>query len=219
MITVGPSVLALDYANIQSELKRAEKAGADFWHVDIMDGHFVPNLTIGPGMVRTINNISQLPIHVHLMIDNPQDFVEPFIQAEADIISFHIEAVANDVNRSKEIIESIKKKGIRPAIAINPPTSLGKIEPLLDLVDWVLVMTVNPGFGGQEFISDVVEKIRALRKIYKADIEIDGGINDRTGRIVVEAGANILAAGTYIFKAQDMPAAIRSLKDADKGHS
>lgn len=216
MIKVGPSVLACDFGNLSGEVKRAEKAGADFLHVDIMDGNFVPNITIGSDIVSKIDKASNLPIHAHLMIANPSDFIEVFSKAGSDIISFHIEAVKYDIEKSKKIINMIKRLGKRPAVAINPPTPLKKIIPLLEYLDWVLVMTVNPGFGGQKFMQSVLPKIKSLREIYKKDIEIDGGINDENAKLVVGEGANILAAGTFIFKAENMSKAIRSLKHVQK---
>lgn len=214
MIKVGPSVLAADYGNLARDVKRAEQAGSDFLHVDVMDGNFVPNITVGPLVVSSIDKVCNLPIHSHLMIAKPENFIEAFAKVGSDIISFHIEAVNYDIKKSKRIIQLIKCQGRKPAIAINPPTPLKKIIPLLNLVDWVLIMTVNPGFGGQKFIEGTIPKIRALRKIYRKDIEIDGGINDKNAKLVVEAGANILAAGTFVFKARNMSEAIRSLRDA-----
>lgn len=216
MILVGPSLLSADFSNLQRDIKRVEKAGVNFLHIDIMDGHFVPNITIGPCVVEKIRKVTDLDLHIHLMIENPKGYIKPFADAGADIISFHIEAVGYDVKKSKAIIQQIKRCKKRAAIAINPPTPLRKIVPLLKHVDWILVMTVNPGFGGQKFIESVVPKIKALRNIYSKDIEVDGGVNSQTAKQVVSAGANILAAGNYIFKAKNIHQAVRSLRNAEK---
>jgi ribulose-phosphate 3-epimerase len=211
-IFVAPSILSADFSRLASEIHQVEKAGADFLHVDVMDGHFVPNITIGPVVLKDIRKVTSLPLDAHLMIENPGKFIAPFVKAGSNMITVHIETV------NKEELLKIKKEldasGVKLGISLNPPTPLDKIKGVLDIVDFALVMSVNPGFGGQEFITGAIDKIRELREIFPKDIAVDGGINDKTAQLVVDAGANILAAGSYIFKSNDYSKAIRSLRCA-----
>ena len=207
-IIVAPSLLSADFTRLEDEIKRVQRAGADILHIDIMDGHFVPNITIGPGIVKFINSVTKLPLDVHLMIEKPENFIERFKMAGADILTVHIEACP----KINTILSKIKHLGIKAAVSVKPKTPISAIKKVLDKVDMVLIMTVEPGFGGQAFIREVVPKIGQLRKIYKKDIEVDGGINDKNARIVVAAGANVLVAGTYIFGAKDAKAAIKKLR-------
>ena len=202
--------MSADFSKLALEVKKVEAAGADLLHVDIMDGHFVPNITIGPVVVKYIRKTTSLPLDVHLMIENPAKYIGAFIEAGSDMITVHIEVVS--LKELTAIAKVLRKSGVKLGISLNPATPLAKIRKALPLVDFVLVMSVNPGFGGQAFIPSALGKIRQLRAIFKKDIAVDGGINNITGRLVRDAGANILAAGSYIFGAKNTRKAINSLR-------
>ena len=203
-IKISPSILSADFSRLREEIKRLEMGGADMIHVDVMDGHFVPNLTIGPPIIKALRNCSALPFDVHLMISPVHKYIKDYADAGADIITIHPEATDN----LEESINLIKKLNKKIGLSLNPDTSIKVIEKFLYSIDLVLVMSVYPGFGGQKFIPDVVDKIKELKSIkeksnLKFDIEVDGGINFDNSKLVVEAGANILVSGTTIFKSND----------------
>ena len=200
-IKISPSILSADFSQLGNEIKRLEKGGADLIHVDVMDGHFVPNLTIGPPVIKALRNYTKLPFDVHLMIAPVHKYIKDYANAGADIITIHPEATDNLVNSINHIKELKKKIGI----SLNPDTEIKIISHLLDQIDLVLIMSVFPGFGGQKFIPNVLDKIKELKKIkdeknFNFDIEVDGGINFDNSKLVIEAGANILVSGTTIFK-------------------
>lgn len=211
-IIISPSILSADFANLERDIKRVEDDGADWIHVDVMDGHFVPNITIGVPVVKSLKKIAKLPLDVHLMIENPDKYAEPFVKAGADILTFHYEAVKE--NEIAELIKKIKSYGIKAGISIKPKTRPEVLLPYLDIVDMVLIMTVEPGFGGQSFMSDCAEKIKFIRQNSPENliIQVDGGINSQTGKICKDFGANSLVAGSYIYGADDIKGAIDSLK-------
>ncbi|MBU2222058.1 MAG: ribulose-phosphate 3-epimerase [Candidatus Omnitrophica bacterium] len=209
-IQIAPSILSADFSCLRDEIRKVAIAGADMLHIDVMDGHFVPNITIGPAVVKDIRKVTKLPLDVHLMIENPQDYVDSFVKAGADMITFHIETISDPKLRA--LSSKLKAKGIKVGISLNPPTPLAKVKSVLKFVDFVLVMSVNPGFGGQEFIPSAIPKIKKLRAIFKGDIAVDGGINEVNAGKVIQAGANILAAGSYIFKSNNCKEAIRRLR-------
>jgi ribulose-phosphate 3-epimerase len=214
VIKIAPSILASDFSKLGAEIKKVEEAGADLIHIDVMDGHFVPNITIGPPVVKCLRTVTKLPFDVHLMISEPDKYIDDFANAGADIISVHAECCWH-LNRT---IQSIKQKGIQAAVALNPATSLSTIEWILDDVDMVLLMTVNPGFGGQSYIDSVTEKVRQLRNMITSrtldiDIEVDGGIDLSNIYRVTEAGANVIVAGSTVYKAKDTKKIIKELKE------
>lgn len=215
MVKIAPSILSADFAKLGAEIQEVEAAGADWIHVDVMDGHFVPNITIGPLVVEAIRPVTKLPLDVHLMIENAEQYVETFAQAGADYITVHVEASPH-LHRT---IQMIRNAGAKPGVVLNPHTPIEAILPILSEVDLVLFMTVNPGFGGQAFIPEVLEKVAALRAIidekgYDIDIEIDGGINEETIQDAVRAGANVFVAGSAIFNKEDRAKALQGIRAA-----
>jgi len=211
-IKIAASILSADFSCLEKEIKSVESAGADMIHIDVMDGHFVPNITIGPLVVKDIRRITKLPLDVHLMIKEPEKFIDAFVSAGSDMITVHIETTS--VSAIQRQAARLKKHGLRVGVSLNPATPLSKIKTLLDFIDFILVMTVNPGFGGQKFIRSVLPKIKKLRTNYSGDISVDGGINHKTAPGIIRAGANILAAGSYIFNARNPKAAIERLRNA-----
>jgi len=245
MTIISPSILSADFANLERDIKKVEAAGADWLHIDVMDGHFVPNITIGVPVVASIKKITKLPLDVHLMIENPEKYIEPFAQAGADIITFHYECYARsqtetEQNLINKIISQIKSYGIKAGMSIKPKTSANVVFPYINDLDLILVMTVEPGFGGQKFMVDCAEKVKIIRKYINCHseaennmrsfaslkmteteeshtnknliIQVDGGINSETARICTSYGANSLVAGNYIYKSDNITDAIKSLR-------
>lgn len=213
MIKIAPSILSADFARLGEEIKDVEKGGADYIHVDVMDGHFVPNITIGPLIVEAIRPITSLTLDVHLMIEKPDRYIPEFAKAGADIITVHVEASPH-LHRTIQLIKSF---GIKAGVVLNPHTPVSTIQHVLEDIDMVLLMTVNPGFGGQSFIHSVLPKIQEVSRMVRerglaVDIEVDGGVNAETARLCVEAGANVLVAGSAIYNEKDRAQAIRIIR-------
>jgi len=211
---IAPSILSADFTRLGEEVKAVERAGADYIHVDVMDGHFVPNLTIGPMIVKAVRRVTKLPLDVHLMISNPDGFIQSFVDAGADMITVHAEAVYH-LHRS---IQHIRKAGAKPGVSLNPATPPEVLEYVLSDLNLVLLMTVNPGFESQEFIPEVVPKIRRLREMIDqrnlgVEIEVDGGINPETVQQVSAAGAEVFVAGSAIFYSKDYAQTIRLMRE------
>mgnify|MGYP004505966449 FL=1 len=215
MNKLSPSILSADFVNLERDIRALTPAGADYVHVDVMDGLFVPNITIGIPVVAAIRGITELPLDVHLMIDRPIRYVERFCKAGADILTVHVEADSEE--NTRRALEIIRDLGVRPAICVKPKTPAEAVLPFIDLCSLILVMTVEPGFGGQSFMADMmpkVEKIRAYinEKNPACELEVDGGVNEQTAEVCKAAGANVLVAGSAYFKAADKAAFARSIK-------
>jgi ribulose-phosphate 3-epimerase len=211
-IKISPSILCANFGCLDKEIRRIEIAKADMVHIDVMDGHFVPNITIGPVVVKYIRRLTRLPLDVHLMIDEPEKFIDEFVKAGSDMITVHIEAISSSKLKAQSI--KLRKKGIKIGVSLNPNTPLSRIQSILGYVDLVLIMSVFPGFSGQEFIPSVLPKIKKLRSIFSGDISVDGGINDKVAAKLINAGANILAAGSYVFGSKDAKLAIERIRNA-----
>ena len=210
-VIISPSILSADFANLERDIKKVEKAGADWLHIDVMDGHFVPNITIGVPVTASIKQVSAIPLDVHLMIENPEKYIEPFAKAGADIITYHYEAAKENYSDIIKLIHSFK---IKAGLSIKPKTSPEEILKYLPELDMVLIMTVEPGFGGQKFMPECAEKIPVIKKHAPGSmiIQVDGGINAETARVCTQYGANSLVAGNYIYKSENIEKAILSLR-------
>jgi len=215
MVKIAPSILSADFSKLGEEIKAVEQAGADWIHIDVMDGHFVPNITIGPLVVEAVRKITELPLDVHLMIEDADKYIKDFAQAGADILTVHVEACPH-LHRT---IYHIKEQNVRAGVVLNPATPLSSLEEVLHEIDMVLLMSVNPGFGGQTFISSLLDKTMNLKEImgqyeHEFDLEVDGGIKVENAGEIKEVGANVLVAGSAIFNSKNYKKAIQQLRDA-----
>lgn len=215
MIKVAPSILSADFVNLERDIRHIAKCGADYVHIDVMDGLFVPNITIGIPVVAAIRKITELPLDVHLMIDRPLRYIDEFCGAGADILTLHAEA--DSVENNLAALKKIRAHGVRAAVSIKPGTPASALEPYWGSMDMVLVMTVEPGFGGQSFMADMMPKVQAIRQRIDRDdpaveLEVDGGVNPETARVCMEAGANVMVAGSALFKAPDTAAFIQGIQ-------
>ncbi|MFC1587109.1 ribulose-phosphate 3-epimerase [Planctomycetota bacterium] len=215
-IIIAPSLLAADFSHLAQEIKDVEAGGADWLHCDVMDGHFVPNITFGPFIVKAIKKIASVPLDVHIMISNPAKYAGEFCQAGADILTFHIEAASDP----GEVIRIIRDHNVKAAVAISPDTPAKAVDKILDQVDMVLVMTVHPGFGGQSFIEPCLDKVRSIRQAAgtRIDIQVDGGLTPETVTAAAAAGANAIVAGTAVFKAGDIASVITGMRHSAAKH-
>lgn len=216
MAKVAPSILSADFSKMGEEVKNIVEAGADYIHLDVMDGKFVDNITFGFKMIKDLRKLTSAVFDVHLMIDEPERYIDRFVDSGADIITVHLEAVKKPII---EVLKAIRAHGIKSAVSIKPKTEVNLLKPLIPYVDMVLIMSVEPGFGGQAFIESSLYKVKAVKEMIKAEnreieIEIDGGINEKTAATAVSAGVDVLVAGSYVFKAEDRSKAIAFLKNA-----